>query len=478
MRGEVVPRAGERAAEFVARGGALLPGCGAHPDESMASYAARYGRRAELAPTPTGVAGHPLPLFREDPILTDEDDRPSPTAQAAGETETMPTTSRLQNPNRPTRADPLSSVDQRVRDHLRAQIGAGRVTAPDVRAAHKAVLGTEAGAGACVVRFDRAGLLRTASGALGARGRQASERIRSDPAGEDQTTFQEQHGGAGLPRQSRPARSAPRGAGTTGIVEEAIRLRALHPDMPSGELAALAEDNVLAARRVAAKAERAPDRPPRVPADPLRRSDPRVAEMVRAWPEGHVSREDLRSIRSDVLGPRPEAAGEAQAKWDRDFDHCVARVKRAGLYAPRAGHAAPASGTRLPRGGASGRHAASTPTDKAGAAIMRASRPDLSCLRKHALGVARIDADACPLGFSKPEGAAIHARKVEALKGLDGLWAVALKSVSPTEAIGLLGQAADLVRAEFPGIKLGYEGRAAALLSAALEAGASATATE
>jgi hypothetical protein len=487
-------------------------------------------------------------------------DSPPPPADTppAGDP-TMPSIN-LQNPNVPAgtptarRApDPLAAVDQRVRDYLRGAAGVGPYTAGQVRAAHAQVFGSEQGAAACVVRFDRAQLLQTASGELGRRGRLAQERLSRAP---------ESRSGGLPPAQPAPAparpSSTPPGPGgrraaassrrVGALVEEVARLRARYPSATPDQLAALAEQNMSAggvvagAPEVSARpasaaavvevreaAERG-ERAPRAPADPLRKSDPRVREAVLG--EGHpIDRARLREVHAAVFGPRPGAEGPEREAWDRRFELCVPRLQRASLLlthprsaseperradaevATQGGHFLPwgawlaeaglptltdpggraraaydqdpsAAGARAFAASRRGRAAATPPaasgskgkqqvgsedrvTQAADARVMKESRPELSCLRKHALSVARVDADACPIGRSRAEGDALRASKTAALKQLEALWNAAVKATSPREAIGLLDQAADLVREKFPGIRLGYEVKAAGVLATA-----------
>jgi hypothetical protein len=417
--------------------------------------------------------------------------------------------------------NPLGSVDQKVL----SIVGDGDVTAAQVRAAHQQVFGTIDGANACVVRFDRAGRLRTASGELGSRGRLA----------------------AGLPPAPRAEREprVPK-AGSDAVLEEYERLRAMPENRfkPRGALAAMAEDNLAEIRRAADRASR----PAREPRDPLAKTDPRVREAVTDI--GHpIYRAELRDIHETIFGPRPESAGQDQEDWDTNFERCVPRIKRAHLLmkgrAPRVDgpsepreprtpsdplkktdprvralvteatiegpidrsglrtiHEAvfgdrPESGDaretwdknfercvpRLKRahllltskrgeGPKSGpRKPARSIDEKANVKIMRDARGELSCLKRHAIAVAKVDADACPLGRSKSEGDALKASKSAAVKNLDELWTAALKSGSPMDAIKLLDDAAELVKEKFPGNRFGYETKAAGVLAAAMGAG-------
>jgi hypothetical protein len=338
----------------------------------------------------------------------------------------------------------LAKTDQRVRDFL-AKDPELPVTAARVRAAHESVFGTMDGAAACVVRFDRAGLLRTATGELGARGARAAARAAGQP----------------VPEATHREPRAPK-AGAAAILAEYKRLRELpeHKFTSRGELAVMADENVEKAAKekyAAAHPPKAPkERVARAPLDPLRKTDQRVREFVRTaeiTPQAPTDRAGLRLIHSEVFGDRPADEGEPQAAWDKELANCVVRFQKAGLIPKRARTAAPPSGVRL------------TPDEKkakdANVKLMREAKGEVSCLKKHALSMYKIDADVCPVGKSKAAGDAARASKNAALKQIEGLWTSAMQAETPVDAVRLLGEASDVVRQSFPGIRLGFEGQAA-----------------
>ena len=438
--------------------------------------------------------------------------------------------------------NPLGSVDQKVL----AIVGDGDVTASQIRAAHKQVFGTDDGANACVVRFDRAGRLRSKTGELGFWGRRAAgmpseprapraaavpidaeilrlkaldaelKRLRkkfpnaSDaqieaaaetnlalkppkapkpPKEKRAPTHEEAFEKEVRLRESRNPlrRSDPR---VRALVEERNEpisradLRLFHEEIfgprptEKGTDQDAWDDNydrcVPRIKRahllIAGRAPRAPGTPPyrypaaprepRAPADPLRKTDPRVREMVdAATSEGPIDRAGLRLVHEAVFGPRPEDGDERDA-WDKNFERCVPRMKRAHLLLTKTRGEGPSSGKRVSQ----------SEDDKANIRIMREARGELSCLKKHAIAVAKVDADACPLGRSKSEGDALRATKQAAVKNLDELWTSALKANSPMDGIKILGEAAELVREKFPGNRFGYETKAAGVLSSAISA--------
>jgi hypothetical protein len=418
----------------------------------------------------------------------------------------------------PKISNPLGAVDQKIINIL----GDGPVTAAQVRAAHKQAFGTDEGASRCVVRFDRAGRLVTASGELGSRGRAAAglapaeraPRVSRDPVTEELARLRRRYPNASEttlrelaaekappPREPRPPRAPLDPLRKTDpairdLIEEATdhrehpigrdELRLLHEavrgDRPSEPgpardewdedfdrcIPRLKRAHLLVAGRAKRVAgEATPHRKPRTPSDPLRKTDPRVREMlVEATSEGPIDRSGLRLIHERVNGPRPEAPGVARDAWDKSFENCVPRVKRAGLLETTKRGSGPKSGPRRGAGNLEDE------LRKADAKVMREVRGELSCLRKHALGVARLDAEACPIGRSKAEGDALRASKTAAVKQLDQLWASAMKSDSPLDAIRILDEAAKLVADKFPGNRFGYEVKAAGVLAAALGASA------
>src|SRR5215468_6747376 len=119
-------------------------------------------------------------------------------------------------------SNPLALTDQRILDKLNEKPDLP-ITNARVRAAHEEVLGTTAGAGACIVRLDRAGLLRTESGELGARGKLAQARASGAPLPPREPR-------AARPPRERASRGPVRKAGAMAVMEEFERLQGLHPD--------------------------------------------------------------------------------------------------------------------------------------------------------------------------------------------------------------------------------------------------------